>query len=300
MATHNGLPYLPEQVQSTRNQQGVTARILAYDDQSTDTTAQWLDANGIERLPTVTERLGPAGAFVHLLLHADLQDAQAVALSDQDDIWCLDKLERQIAVLGANPRLAGVSSNVQAFWSDGRTEFINKAGRVTTHDYLLESAGPGCTYLMSRAFVEALRGLWNEQGTDSILGLVRGKTHHDWVLYACARALGWKWTILPQPLVHYRQHDANAFGVNRGPHARWSRILQMRNQSFQTRQRALASYVSGIGDDRQASHWVGISRTRGLRARAQQAKWLFWGRRNRLEGFLLALSALAGMWLINR
>jgi len=296
MATHNGLPYLPEQVQSIRNQQGVTARILAYDDQSTDTTAQWLDANGIERLPTVTERLGPAGAFVHLLLHADLQDAQAIALSDQDDIWCLDKLERQIAVLGANPRLAGVSSNVQAFWSDGRTQFINKAGRVTTHDYLLESAGPGCTYLMSRAFVEALRGLWNEQGTDSILGLVRGKTHHDWVLYACARALGWKWTILPQPLVHYRQHDANAFGLNRGLKGRLARLAELSRGSFQARQLELVTYVAGFGQDPWALHWLRLTNTGGPRGRLGRARWLLAGRRRRHEGIALALSALLGIW----
>jgi rhamnosyltransferase len=296
MATHNGLPFLPEQVQSIRDQQGVTARILAYDDQSTDTTAQWLDANGIERLPTVTERLGPAGAFIYLLLHADLQDAQAVALADQDDIWCLDKLERQLAVLGANPRLAGVSSNVQAFWSDGRTQFINKAGRVTTHDHLLESAGPGCTYLMSRAFVESLHGLWTEQGLDAILNLVQGKPHHDWVLYACARALGWEWTILQQPLVNYRQHDSNAFGLNRGFKGRIARFTELTRGSFQDRQLALVTYVAGLGQDSWALRWIKLANMDGFGARIGRARWLFSGRRRRHEGAALALAALLGLW----
>lgn len=296
MATHNGLPFLPEQVQSIRNQQGVTARILAYDDQSTDTTAQWLDANGIERLPTVTERLGPAGAFIHLLLHADLQDAQAVALSDQDDLWCLDKLERQFAVLGANPRLAGVSSNVQAFWSDGRTQFIDKAGRVTTHDHLLESAGPGCTYMVSRSFLEALRAVWAGQGIEALESLVRGRPYHDWLLYACARAMGWQWTMQAQPLVHYRQHANNVFGVHDGWHGKWARLMELRAGSFQERQFELVSYVSKIAPNPYASEWLCIAHAKGVLARLRRARWLLAARRRRSEGWMLAVCALLGIW----
>ena len=296
MATHNGLPFLPEQVQSIRNQQGVTARILAYDDQSTDTTAQWLDANGIERLPTRAERLGPAGAFIHLLLHAPIEDAEAIALADQDDLWDPKKLALQRELLHRTPTLAGVSSNVMAFWPDGRERYIDKGVAQTSHDHLLESAGPGCTYMVSRSFLESLRAVWAGQGIEALESLVRGRPYHDWLLYACARAMGWQWTMLAQPLVHYRQHANNVFGVHDGWHGKWARLMELRAGSFQERQFELVSYVSKIAPNPHASEWVCIAHAKGVFARFRRARWLLAARRRPSEGWMLAVCALLGIW----
>jgi rhamnosyltransferase len=150
---------------------------------------------------------------------------------------------------------------------------------------------------MSRAFVESLRGLWTEQGLDAIVNLVRGKPHHDWVLYACARALGWEWTILQQPLVNYRQHDRNAFGVNRGVDAFRARLDELRMGSFQKRQGELVAYLSTLRSDPFVDSWLSMMGAGGLLVRVQQAVWLAKGRRKRLEGVLLGFTALLGLWV---
>lgn len=296
MATHNGMAHLPEQVQSIQAQQGVDVQLLAYDDQSTDATPEWLDEHGIQRLLTRPERLGPAGAFVHLLLTADLDQSEAIALADQDDLWSPDKLQQQLKTLRGDALLAGVSSNVTAFWQDGRRQLINKAGRFTTHDHLLESAGPGCTYLLSRAFVDALRAAWTQHGLTPLEAHVRGRPHHDWLLYASARALGWRWVMSPQPLVLYRQHAQNVFGVNRGWRGKWARLQALMNRDFQERQFELVALVAQWGHDTKAEEWLQIAHAPGLRARFQRALWLFRGRRHAHEGLALAFAALVGLW----
>ncbi len=296
MATHNGMAYLPEQVQSIQAQQGVDVQVLAYDDQSTDATPAWLDEHGIQRLPTRPERLGPAGAFIHLLLTADLSQSEAIALSDQDDLWASDKLLQQLHAFRGDPALAGVSSNVMAFWEDGRELYIDKVVHPTTHDHLLESAGPGCTYLLSRSFVEALRAVWAQHGHDSVEALVRGRPYHDWLLYACARAMGWKWIMLPQALVHYRQHANNVFGVHGGAHGKWARLRELRAGSFQARQLELVAYVSRIAPEPYAAEWLQIAKAPGLVARVRRGRWLLQARRRRTEGWMLAVCAVLGIW----
>lgn len=296
MATHNGMAFLPDQLRTIRAQEEVVTQVLAYDDQSSDLTAQWLDSQGITRLPTCPDRLGPAGAFVHLLLHADLSDVEAVALSDQDDLWLSNKLSVQLQELRSNPRLAGVSSNVTAFWADGREIYIDKVVQPTSHDHLLESAGPGCTYLLSADFVRALRSVWTQHGLEKLEDLVRGRPYHDWLVYSCARALGWDWTMLSSPLVRYRQHANNVFGVHDGMHGKWARLAELLAGSFQRRQYDLVAYVAQIAPTPHALEWVEIAQKKSIQARFRRARWLLGARRRRSEGWMLAVCALLGIW----
>ena len=50
-------------------------------------------------------------------------DSDDIALADQDDIWKEDKLEKAIQKLEQG--FDGYSSNVQAFWEDGRKKTID-------------------------------------------------------------------------------------------------------------------------------------------------------------------------------
>lgn len=215
MATHNGLCWLPQQVDSILHQSGVSPILYVSDDCSTDGTASWLaelaSQDSRVRILPARGRFGYAGAnFLRLLADAEFERNSYVAFSDQDDVWSQDKLSRAIDI-SRSTKADAVSSNVTAFWPDGRACLINKAQRQRSYDYLFEAAGPGCTYLLSAGLASDLRDLVRQES-----GVVQSVVHHDWLCYTVCRALGRRWVIDPIPTVRYRQHAANEVGANTG------------------------------------------------------------------------------------
>jgi rhamnosyltransferase len=226
IATHNGTPWLDEQLRSIFGQEGMHVSLLASDDQSTDGTpavlADWSRrSSALQILPSATSRLGAAANFVRLLRETRLDGVDFVALADQDDIWQPARLARALALLGEHGA-DGYSSDVLAFWADGRRKPLGKAHPQRALDHLFEPAGPGCTYVLNAALASALqRELKREPQRFDGIG------YHDWLIYAFARLHDYRWFIDPEPGVLYRQHAHNELGANLGAVAltrRWGRL----------------------------------------------------------------------------
>lgn len=219
--------WLPDQVESILFQNGVDIRLVVSDDQSADGTWEWLQElavrdNRVKLLPH-KEKFGSAAQnFYRLILDADTSDCDFVAFADQDDIWEPDKLIRH-ADIASQGRFDGVSSNVVAFWEDGYTVKVDKSQPQLRYDFLFESPGPGCTFLMTSWLVEQLRKLLVKPTSPA-----REVALHDWLAYAVCRASGRTWHIDDLPTVRYRQHQANEFGVNHGVRAMVSRFWKLR------------------------------------------------------------------------
>jgi len=77
--------------------------------------------------------------------------------------------------------LDAYSSDVTAFWEDGREEVIVKSQPQTKYDYLFEAAGPGCTYVLTAFSLSQFKQflLDNPKADDFKL--------HDWPIYAFYR-----------------------------------------------------------------------------------------------------------------
>lgn len=227
LATHNGLRWLPEQVDSILGQQGVNVRLIVSDDASSDGTIGWLQALAArEERVTLLPQEGPYGSaarnFYRLLRDADFSDADYISFSDQDDVWHSDKLIRAVALLEERKAVA-VSTNVTAFWPDSRRQLVDKAQPQQAYDYLFEAAGPGCTYVLSLAFAIAVRNqleYFREAGTSQ-------PAYHDWLCYALCRARGERWVIDAVPSMEYRQHGSNELGVNDGVQAGQARMRKI-------------------------------------------------------------------------
>ena len=220
LATHNGRRWLPEQLESILGQQGIEVRVLAMDDESTDGTAEWLTETArTEPRLSVLEGEGRGGSaaanFYRLIRSAEIADDELVAFADQDDLWMPDKLQRHAALI-ASRNLDGVSSNVTSFTPDGKRTLIRKSFPQREFDYLLESPGPGSTFLMTPRLIALAK--------QQLSGLAATVDYHDWLLYALARASGWGWHIDDESTVDYRQHDNNAMGANVGARSAASRL----------------------------------------------------------------------------
>lgn len=213
LAAYNGERYITEQLQSILKQTFKPSKILVNIDQSVDRTfsimQEYENKNPEIKIINTKRRFGSAaGNFINLLIYADLSDIDYIALADQDDVWKENKLERAIKKIEQG--FDGYSSNVEAFWEDGRKQVLVKNQPQKKLDYLFESAGPGCTYVMSKKLALKLQQFLNNGYFNQL------HNYHDWLIYAFARSNDFKWHIDSYPCVEYRQHDTNVFGANVG------------------------------------------------------------------------------------
>lgn len=223
LAAYNGMKWIEEQINSILNQDDVDVDIVVSIDKSTDGTELWIDEltkreARISALPHERKFGGAALNFFRLLSDVKFNDYDYVALSDQDDIWLPGKLHRAHVVMCASES-DGYSSDVIAFWPDGREKMVIKSQPQVDYDYLFEAAGPGCTYVLKMSLANAFKA-----HIQSRTYLVQGIALHDWYLYAFSRSRSYRWIIDSVPGIRYRQHSNNQFGANSGVKALKLRI----------------------------------------------------------------------------
>lgn len=211
MAAYNGSKFIYEQILSILNQTDVDVKLIIGLDISVDNTLE-LIKNFDTRVFVIENGTLPNGAainFFNLIAKVDFKDYDYVGLADQDDIWFPDKLFRSHLALSAQPNEA-YSSSIEAFWSDGKRLPIKKSS-IKDFDYVFESGGPGCTYVLKPNLAAALKKCISKN-----FNSLSRVDHHDWFIYFFARANGYQWYIDPKPTLLYRQHDNNSIGANAG------------------------------------------------------------------------------------
>lgn len=231
LATFNGMLWIDEQVTSIFQQDGVNVTLFVSDDASTDGTRHWLEGRAaddvrIQLFPATPRFGGAAKNFFRLIRDVDFSAFDYVALADQDDYWMPGKLiAAHCALDGSN--VSAYSSNVTAFWPDGREKTTDKAHAQRAYDFLFEAAGPGCTYVLKTGAAEKCQSFVIENWAE-----VNAVSLHDWLIYAWFRASGLTWSIDPNAYVRYRQHQANQVGANSGLKAAVNRLKLMHRRWY--------------------------------------------------------------------
>ncbi len=263
LAAYNGMQWIDEQVKSILEQSAVDVTLYISVDPSTDGTEIWCstlsDAHPNVVVLAEAGRFGGAAPnFFRLIRDVEFADYDFVALADQDDIWHPDKLWRAVQTLSSTDYDA-YSSNVTAFWQDGRTHLLDKAQPQVAWDFLFEAAGPGCTYVLSRRLADPLK--------DSIVSrwkAFQGVSLHDWYFYAFARSQNFKWFIDPVPSMQYRQHENNQVGANTSLFSLMVRYKTI-HEGWWFKQVRMITCLVGRGDDHFVSTWLPLERIHLLR-----------------------------------
>jgi rhamnosyltransferase len=217
LSCYNGARYIGEQIESIRRQTFRDWTLLVRDDGSSDSTIEIVqrfarDDHRITLIPDERGNLGPLGSFGALLEHALERQAAYVALSDQDDVWHADKLERELALLRGHEASRGaerpvlVHSDLTVVDSELRPihpsylryQRLEHVAADPLRRLLLQNFVTGCTVVLNRALLEAAVP-------------VPPVVMHDWWLAQCAASLG-SLLFLPAPTVLYRQHETNTLG----------------------------------------------------------------------------------------
>ncbi|PTB31239.1 glycosyltransferase [Photobacterium phosphoreum] len=215
LAAYNGEKYIREQLDSILSQVEVEVDIYISLDLSTDSSLdiihEYMNVYPNIYLLNYGKRYGSAGQnFFRLLIDVDFSKYKYISFSDQDDIWLPSKIKRAIFLI-KEKKIDAVSSNVTAFWNDERQILIKKNSKQVDYDFIFESSGPGCTFVMNYKLVLNIKkSLLNNKENINKLWL------HDWYCYAFSRSNDYIWHIDHQSLLLYRQHENNQVGANNG------------------------------------------------------------------------------------
>jgi len=258
LAMFNGSQWIVEQLNTIFAQREVAVTVFISVDVSMDGSESLVDQiaaneSRIKVLAHGRRFRGAAANFFRILSEIDFSDFDYVCLSDQDDVWLPDKLLRaheKLLATGAD----AYSSNVMAFWADGRQHLIEKSQKQVRWDFLFEAAGPGCTYVFRKELAGAIQSLLNTRWTE-----VQQVGLHDWLFYAYARANGYRWVIDDYAGMLYRQHEKNQVGVNKGWQAYIHRVRKVLN-GWGLAQSVLIAELVGLGTDPFVKRWSSGSR----------------------------------------
>jgi glycosyltransferase involved in cell wall biosynthesis len=115
LCTYNGEAFLSAQLASIVSQTQRPDEVVIYDDRSSDSTQRLLeDFSASAPFPVTIQiyslNLGVAKNFAEAIARCSHEH---IALSDQDDVWQPQRLERLSATLYQNPQAAFVFSNAR-------------------------------------------------------------------------------------------------------------------------------------------------------------------------------------------
>lgn len=291
LAAHNGLTYIKEQLASIFSQIDVSLIVYVSIDKSTDGTEDFLLSMAereerLKLLPLGHSFGSPGLNFYRLIKEVDFLSYDYIAYSDQDDIWETDKIFRQIRLLEIS-QAEGVSSNVIAFGDGLKDKIVKKSQPQKIFDFIFESAGPGCSFLMSPNLVNKVyEQLISETSVANTVLM------HDWLTYSICRAHSMKWVIDSIPSLKYRQHQNNVIGANLGLKSILARYKKIKNGWYRGEVRKICKVCLDINGDVNLSKLNKILDRKNFLSNVLLMSYVFQGRRKFTDRLLLATMVL--------
>lgn len=218
LCTHNGEAYLREQLASIASQSLPPREIVACDDASEDRTTLILDEFA-KRSPFpvhIRVNTAPLGVAKNFERAIGLCSGRIIALADQDDVWRKDKLASLARALEQPGALAAFSD----------AEVVN-AGlrpvgytmwqrlRFTAAEQARLVLGESFDVLLKHRVVTGASLAFKAGLRDVALPIPDGWPHDAWLALVASAQAGL--IAVAEPLIAYRQHEANAVGGLRKP-----------------------------------------------------------------------------------
>lgn len=261
MCTYNGAAHVAEQVRSILSQSSPPFELVVSDDASADETLAIVervvaehDARGgpaVEvRILRNATGLGVAGNFAQALAACR---GDAIALSDQDDVWHPDRLARLLEALGDLGDLVAVHSDARLVDGEGADlgETLFTAIGLSAGERAAVDAGHALDVLLRRNVATGATMMITAPLRDAALPIPAGWIHDEWL--AVVAAVEGRLGRLDAALTDYRQHGGNQIGAGSiGMSDRLDRLREPReprNARLLERARSLAARYP-VGGDR--------------------------------------------------
>lgn len=301
MSAYNGAAFLREQLDSILSQTlfqdrewdiGITIR----DDGSTDQTCEILREYS-EKFSGLTyytgKNVGVIQSFFELIRNVP-EDVDVIALSDQDDVWMKDKLDRAVSVLGRmdkeKPLLyCGMPLLTDEHLTPVSSIMYTDCVRPSFGNALVENICTGCTAVFNRSLAFMVK-----------LETPAFTVMHDWWLYMLAEGFG-QVVFDSEPHIYYRQHTDNTVGVKRNYRSEFfARVRRFRKNRYNISRQAASlqsiceKYQLTLAADKAA--WLSdiLDSKRHVSARFRIVRNSMIYRQRKMDDFLFKIIFLTG------
>jgi glycosyltransferase involved in cell wall biosynthesis len=196
LPVRNGARYLREALDSVLAQTVTKLEVVVVDDGSTDETPEILRSYRDERLRVVRQE--PAGLVAALNRGVAEAHADALVRMDADDVSLPHRLERQVALLRSDHRVALVGCGVETMDESGHTLdswLLPSDDASLRRRLLLRNVFTHGSVVVCRHALSAAGGYRDDYGANEDYDLWR-RIARDWRLAA-----------VPEVLYRYREHS---------------------------------------------------------------------------------------------
>ncbi|MBP3695657.1 MAG: glycosyltransferase family 2 protein [Thermoguttaceae bacterium] len=209
LCTFNGERFLREQLASYAAQTVLPDEVVVCDDGSTDGTLEileeWAETVPFEvRIFRNEQNLGYAQNFGKAV---SLCTGGIIFLSDQDDVWMPEKIERMVRVFEEDPTISTVISDSEIIDAEGHVCEGSSSG--TAQLWYFDEAAAFCmdqspeTFVGTRGCASAIR----QEIRDLYLPIPQNWTHDIWLMVTAP--LAGRVVRLEEPLFRYRLYSGN-------------------------------------------------------------------------------------------
>lgn len=224
IAVYNGEKWLREQLESIAGQTLHPDEILIRDDQSSDRSlevAEQFKKDHPELKVKILHAAGNGGYKENFRQLLKAADADWIFLSDQDDFWQPDKMEKMIEMTRQHPEIQVLCSSFSFMNADSVPyEVQPKPGwsnnNLYPHPVQADACVPVCfDELVFHNFFQGCSMMVSRQIRDEVIGHWDGRIAHDWLI-ALMAARNRGLYFYNRPLFHYRIHSSNTTGMIQG------------------------------------------------------------------------------------
>lgn len=233
LCTYNGSIHLAEQLSSIAAQTRLPDELVVCDDGSTDGSVGVIQswASSMSFPVHVHVNRSNLGVIKNFERAISLCRGDIVALSDQDDVWHVDKLSWEEALLQARPGLGLVFTD-----ADVVDECLRPLGysmwdscRFSRAEQSMVRRGKAVDVLLRRNVVTGATMAFRSHYKSLILPMPPNPVHlHDyWIAFLIASVA--EIDFLPDRLVKYRQQPSQQIGAHQPVSPRWLLAEARRN-----------------------------------------------------------------------
>jgi len=253
LCTRNGARFVEEQVRSILAQTLQPSEIVLSDDASTDATVALVTAlvepsAVVLRVFSNEPALGVTKNFEQALRACS---GDLIALCDQDDVWCPDRLERMAALFAATPSLLLAGSDARLVDESGEPlePSLFDTLSISDDEFSALERGDAFSALLRRNLVTGATTMVRRELVETAVPFPDSWVHDEW-LASIASTIG-SMAMSREALIDYRQHSGNQIGVaSLSPAAKVRRLLEPRsgrNARLEARSRALVERLESWG-----------------------------------------------------
>ena len=218
MTTYNGEKYIIQQIESILSQSRKVDEIVIVDDKSNDKTVEIIRELNCP-LINIYQNQKNMGYVDNFYKAIGLTQGDYVFLSDQDDIWETDKVEKSLSVLQGSDANMAVCTGFSLIDQLGNpimdinnyqiNRFVLKKHKciedITLNRLVFGNVVQGCTCCLKRDVIDVYLKIHNRE------------VIHDYQLMLIAASMG-NVKYINEPLIKYRLHEKNAIGFSKKKH----------------------------------------------------------------------------------